>query len=418
MKKSFLSDDNEEIQGKKKNCCCDIIIFVKIILILDMISLFLVICFVLISIKVMAWIFFSLSIIFTILIIILLFTKQNNDFDICIIIIFVTHIICLTLVVFFFLSSKIVITWIFCFLSIIFSITLIILYCGCCRCTCCTFNFLYDFKFKNEFNIYYLPSSDKNCKIISQSQSFISEDNKPLANMIQNNFDKTMKINYNKDNKNNKDYKNYKDKKENNRQIEIVDIIYLIDSTGSMGEETKNASKIVIANSEHFKRTYPKIDFQFGIIYYNDPIDALRDFNKYFQLTKDLEQIKNFCDNWINQDGGDGAEDWVGGYKLALDEINWRNGRKIIYHICDAPAHGRKYSKEFDDNHQEEIYEKELDTLMERCALKGIEIVGYYSNNSAKDSFEECKKIYDSKNGKSFQIEKYNKSNIVLSKTS
>ena len=58
-------------------------------------------------------------------------------------------------------------------------------------------------------------------------------------------------------------------------------------------------------------------------------------------LTKDLEQLKNFCDNWENQEGGDGAEDWVGGYKLALDKIKWRNGRKIIYHICDSPAHGQ-----------------------------------------------------------------------------
>ena len=396
--------------------------------------------------------------------------------------------------------------YIFCFLSMIFSITLIILYCGCCCCTCCTFNILYNYKYKNESNIYYFQSSDKNCEITSRSQSctsedntplanmiqnnfdktmkkfynkdkenkkdkifskdkennrdkennkdkeikkdkkennrqietsdkiylknstgsqsYISEDNKPLANMNQNNFDKTMKINYNKDKKNNKDNKNkkdnknYKDKKENNRQIETVDIIYLIDSTGSMGEETKNASKIVITNSEHFKQTYPKIDFQFGIIYYNDPIDVGGEYNDFFQLTKDLEQLKNFCDNWENQEGGDGAEDWVGGYKLALDKIKWRNGRKIIYHICDSPAHGRKYSKEFDDNHQEEKYEKELDTLMERCAKEGIEIVGYYSDYPAKESFEECKKIYDSKNGKSFQIEKYNKSNIVLSKTS
>ena len=50
---------------------------------------------------------------------------------------------------------------------------------------------------------------------------------------------------------------------------------------------------------------------------------------RVFQLTKDLEQLKNFCDNWENQCGGDGAEDWVGGYKLALDKIKWRNGRKI-----------------------------------------------------------------------------------------
>ena len=50
---------------------------------------------------------------------------------------------------------------------------------------------------------------------------------------------------------------------------------------------------------------------------------------------------------------------------------------------------------------------------MERCAFEGIKIVGYYSLDQAKKCFEECKKIYDSKKGKSFEIKEYNKSKIA-----
>ena len=133
----------------------------------------------------------------------------------------------------------------------------------------------------------------------------------------------------------------------------IVDIIYLIDS---MGLETKNASILIIQNSIDLNKKYPNIDFQFGTIFYNDPIDCPNENNDFFQLTKDINKIKVFCDNWSNQSGGDGAEDWVGGYDIALNKILWRKGKRIIVHICDSPAHGQKYSKNSDDNHKEKKF--------------------------------------------------------------
>ena len=29
--------------------------------------------------------------------------------------------------------------------------------------------------------------------------------------------------------------------------------------------------------------------------------------------------------------GGDAAEDWVGGYNLSINGINWRNGKKLLF---------------------------------------------------------------------------------------
>ena len=147
-----------------------------------------------------------------------------------------------------------------------------------------------------------------------------------------------------------------------------VDIIYLIDSTGSMGVETKKASKLIIENSINLNKKYLYYYFQFGVIFYNDPIDYKNDKNDFFQLTKNIDGIKTFCDNWKNQNGGDGAEDWAGGYDIALNKILWRKGKKIIVHICDAPAHGKKYSKNSDDNHKEKKFEKQLDNLMIKFA--------------------------------------------------
>jgi hypothetical protein len=43
--------------------------------------------------------------------------------------------------------------------------------------------------------------------------------------------------------------------------------------------------------------------------------------------------------------GGDGAEDWVGGYELALNKMDWRKGIKLIIHIADDGAHGEEFTK-------------------------------------------------------------------------
>ena len=199
----------------------------------------------------------------------------------------------------------------------------------------------------------------------------------------------------------------------NNIDNKIIDIVYLIDSTGSMGEEVKNASNLVIQNINKLKNIHPNSDFQFGFIYYKDPIDCNSDYNDYLQLTNDINKIKNFCNNRKNKGGGDGAEDWVGAYQIAISKIKWRNGKKIIVHICDAPAHGKKYSKLGNDNHKEKYFENQLDDLMKKCAENNIGIIGFYKNDTAKDCFLECKKIYDYNSGICFLIQPYSSNSIL-----
>ena len=41
------------------------------------------------------------------------------------------------------------------------------------------------------------------------------------------------------------------------------------------------------------------------------------------------------------QGGGDLPEDWAGAYKKLNEEIKWRNGTKVIFHLADAGAHGK-----------------------------------------------------------------------------
>ena len=180
-----------------------------------------------------------------------------------------------------------------------------------------------------------------------------------------------------------------------------------------MGEELKNSTKLSINNANYLYKNYPNIDFQFGFIYYSDPINVPTDLNDFIQLTKDFTEIQKFCDNWQMQGGGDLAEDWAGGYDIALSKINWRTGKRFIIHICDAPAHGALFSKDYDDQHKEQKYEDDLKKNIKKCAKNNIEIIGVYKGENAENCFLECKKIYDENKGKTLIIQKYNRNNIL-----
>ena len=180
------------------------------------------------------------------------------------------------------------------------------------------------------------------------------------------------------------------------------DILFLVDATGSMSqyiiaakEETKNISK-------ELKKLYPEKMFQYGYIFYRDPIDSKSDTHEVIDLTDNVNSFPEKIGLISASGGGDEPEDWVGAYKLANEKISWRNGIKVIIHLADAGAHGKLFTKY--DKYPEE--ENKLIYELERCAEKGIKIFGYVIDYYAQNSFNECSKIYRRKGG-SFEILKF-----------
>ena len=77
---------------------------------------------------------------------------------------------------------------------------------------------------------------------------------------------------------------------------------------------------------------------------------------------------------------------------MAINQINWRNGIKLIIHICDADGHEKK-KKKTEDHHPNES-DKYL-PLIEKCVKKQIKIFGLNINNGATNTFQVFKKLYD-----------------------
>ena len=187
------------------------------------------------------------------------------------------------------------------------------------------------------------------------------------------------------------------------------DVLYLIDATGSMSpyitaakEESQNLAK-------HLRKLYPEKMFNYGYIFYRDPIDSKEDIHELIDLSDDVNSLPEKIGRIKAYGGGDLPEDWAGAYKMANEKISWREGTKIIIHLTDAGAHGKLFTKS--DKYPEE--EKKLIEELEKCCLKGIKIFGYIIEEDCRNSFEECSKIYKNKGG-SFEISDFLSPNMNI----
>ena len=178
-----------------------------------------------------------------------------------------------------------------------------------------------------------------------------------------------------------------------------VDIVYVIDATGSMRREIKAAEDYVIKIFKELKEKYKENEFQFGAVFYRDKVYTKTrsnwrspDEDEYYPLTDKIEELQsNISKVKATGGGGDGAEDWAGGYELALNNMKWRNGIKLIIHICDDGAHGTQFTENdpFYDEGEKLIRE------IKECVEKNINIIGLKIDKRPEKSFEKIKEIYE-----------------------
>ncbi len=194
-----------------------------------------------------------------------------------------------------------------------------------------------------------------------------------------------------------KDIKQFSKILSDNPEIKITefDIVYLIDATGSMSSYIKAAKNQAENISKDLRKLYPEMNFQYGYIFYRDPIDSPKDIHEIINLTDNVNSLPEQIGKIKAYGGGDLPEDWVGAYKKVNNEIKWRNGNKVIIHIADAGAHGKKFTLSDKYPEEEEKLIKELD----ECIKKKIKIFGYVIEEDSRNSFVECKKYYQSKGG-------------------
>ena len=186
---------------------------------------------------------------------------------------------------------------------------------------------------------------------------------------------------------------------DNTVKEKVFDLLFVIDATGSMSSYIKAAKDETENISKELRNLYPEYHFQYGYIFYRDPIDSHGDIHEMIDLTDQVNTLPEQIKKIRAYGGGDLPEDWVGGYKLVNEKINWRNGVKVIIHLADAGAHGKEFT--LSDKYPEESEKLKAELL--KCCQKGIKIFGYVITDDARSSFNECQKYYRT-NGGSYEI--------------
>ena len=158
-----------------------------------------------------------------------------------------------------------------------------------------------------------------------------------------------------------------------------------------MGDEINAAKENIIKIFENLTKKYKDYNYHFGSVFYRNQIDSKDDKNEYFQFTNDIKDLQNKISSIKAYGGGDRKSDWVRGYEITLNNLNWRKGIKLIIHIADTGAHGKEFSK--GDKYEEEG--PKLISLIKECARQNINIIGFKISGNSSQSFERISEIYN-----------------------
>ena len=181
-------------------------------------------------------------------------------------------------------------------------------------------------------------------------------------------------------------------------QAKTLDLGLLLDCTSSMYSWIDRAKKTlqeIVQNVVDSCEGNLKVRVTF--VGYRDHCDTKR--FEILPFCEDIPQVKKFISTCQAIGGGDFPEDVVGGLRKCLDQAWLPDSQKQVFHIFDAPCHGRKYCDGWDSYPNGDPHGLELEPLMKEFESKNIAFTCIKLN-------EQCNKMIKAMqdNHKSLQI--------------
>ncbi|MCT4580074.1 MAG: T9SS type A sorting domain-containing protein [Flavobacteriales bacterium] len=142
-----------------------------------------------------------------------------------------------------------------------------------------------------------------------------------------------------------------------------VEIAFLIDATGSMGDEINFIKRDLNQVMYKAQNLFKGVNIKYGSVFYRDKTEDY--MTKHKDFTNVLSEALVFIDDQYAKGGGDMPEALDEGLAVAIDQLSWsENARtKLLFVILDAPAHS------------DENTIQRLEKLARKAAKKGIKIV-------------------------------------------
>lgn len=151
--------------------------------------------------------------------------------------------------------------------------------------------------------------------------------------------------------------------KQNCEYSKNVDIAFVVDATGSMGDEIDFLKVELLDVIERVQTKFKDLNIRLGNVFYRDKTDAY--LTKNSPLTKNIKAGVAFIKDQKAGGGGDFPEAVDAGLEEAVNDLQWSNQAvaRILFLVLDAPPH------------QNKAVNKKLQTTINKAAQKGIRIV-------------------------------------------
>jgi len=140
-----------------------------------------------------------------------------------------------------------------------------------------------------------------------------------------------------------------------------VDIAFIVDATGSMGDEINYLKEELMDVMINAQSMLPCAQIRLGTVFYRDKGDSYT--SKFSPFTSRVEDAIEFIQDQQAGGGGDYPEAVDAGMSDGLYRLNWSPiaHAKLAFLILDAPPHDEKKT--------------EIEKLSKEYALKGIKII-------------------------------------------
>jgi hypothetical protein len=117
-----------------------------------------------------------------------------------------------------------------------------------------------------------------------------------------------------------------------------LDVLFLIDTTGSMGDEIARIKATLLRVTERLKELEQEFDLHYAAVLYRDIGDDY--VTKAHPFTGDIESFVSTLQGVQANGGGDGPESLNQGLAHAVSLDGWREGAaRVMFLIADAPPH-------------------------------------------------------------------------------
>ncbi|MEL6944649.1 MAG: T9SS type A sorting domain-containing protein, partial [Bacteroidota bacterium] len=146
-------------------------------------------------------------------------------------------------------------------------------------------------------------------------------------------------------------------------QSKAVDIAFVVDATGSMGDEIEYLKVEMNNIISRVKDTLPDLNINLGTVFYRDEGEEY--VTKKSSFSKNIKETTTFIEQQSAEGGGDFPEAVDAALDVAINEMDWRSDAlgRFLFLVLDAPPH-----------HNPEVLEK-LRELAIKAAEKGIRII-------------------------------------------